>query len=182
MSAESMSDFLAEAKDLDEEAFSERYPYPFLVKEATKGHVPVSGERSTARLTRSALATVGDGFGLDEGVTIHRVYPRREDAETVRIGRDKDECDVVISDGSVSNLHAEISLDYDEASDTKSFLLSDLGSANGTFLNGDRLEANTPLELSDMDSIRLGPVIKLQFFTSDAFFQFSSMYRRIKKP
>lgn len=182
MSAESMSDFLAETKDLDEDAFSESYPYPFLVKEATKGHVPVSGERSTARLTRSALATIGDGFGLDEGVTIHRVYPRRDDAETVRIGRGQDECDVVIADGSVSSLHAEISLDYDEASDTKSFHLADRGSANGTFVNGDRLEPNAPVELSDMDSIRLGPVIKLQFFSSDAFFQFLSMYRRIKKP
>lgn len=182
MSAEPMSDFLAEAKDLDEDGFSERYPYPFLVREATKGHVPVSGERSTARLTRSALATVGDGFGLDAGVTIHRVYPRREDAETVRIGRDADECDVVIADGSVSKVHAEISLNYDEASDSKSFHLVDLGSANGTFVNGDRLEAEASIELSDMDSLRLGPVIKLQFFTSDAFFQFLSMYRRIKKP
>ena len=44
--------------------------------------------------------------------------------------------------------------------DEKTFFISDLDSANGTFVNGERLEAGQRVEVSDMDSIRLGPVVK----------------------
>jgi hypothetical protein len=177
-SAEKMSDFIEATRGYDEEAFLEEHPYPFLIREATRGRVPIQEGRGTARLKRKAMPTTGDGF-MEAEQWIHRVFPRAEDAESVRVGRDE-ECDLQIGDGSISAVHAEFSLDV--AGEEKRFLLADLGSANGTFLNGDRIEPNTPVEISDMDSIRLGPVVKLQFFTSDGFFQFISMFRRIKKP
>ncbi|MGE0707987.1 MAG: FHA domain-containing protein [Planctomycetota bacterium] len=180
-SAEKLSDFIAQTQHLaDEEAFVAEHPYPFLVREATKGRVPLPQPgRGTKRLERqAALPTVGDGF-MEGEVWIHRVFPRDPEGETVKIGRDEG-CDLHVGDGSISAVHAEFSIDF--SADEKRFFVRDNQSANGTFVNGDRLDVGAQEELEDMDSIRLGPVVKLQFFTAPGFFQFLSMYRRIKKP
>jgi pSer/pThr/pTyr-binding forkhead associated (FHA) protein len=52
----------------------------------------------------------------------------------------------------VSRRHAEIRLDKD----TQKLNIWDLGSSNGTFLNGDRLISHRPYTISDGDSIRFG--------------------------
>jgi pSer/pThr/pTyr-binding forkhead associated (FHA) protein len=182
VAGENLNDLVEETIEMEEEEFLEAHPYPFLVRERTTGNVPIpgSGQRSTARLTRSALPAAGDGFMEPETeVTFFRLFPRREEAESVIIGREGG--DLQVADGSISAQHAEFTLAFDE-DDEKVFSLSDLDSANGTFVNGERLAANQPQELSDMDSIRLGPVVKLQFFSAGGFFQFLSFYRRIRRP
>ncbi len=57
---------------------------------------------------------------------------------------------VVISDATVSRQHARIRLQDDQ------FMLFDLGSANGTFVNGQKVEQPRPL--SDGDVVRFGEV------------------------
>ena len=59
------------------------------------------------------------------------------------VGRD-DDCDVVIPDPSISGRHARI------AHDGAEWLLTDLGSTNGTWLNGARLAAPAPIEAFDV--------------------------------
>ena len=54
-------------------------------------------------------------------------------------------------DGAVSHRHAKIELDPDG----NAFLV-DLGSTNGTMLNGQVIPANTPVKLKDSDRISLG--------------------------
>ncbi|MBL4849448.1 MAG: FHA domain-containing protein [Planctomycetes bacterium] len=182
MSGEKLSDLIAETMEMEEDAFLGEHAYPFLIRERTTGSVPIpgTGQRRTARLTRSALPAAGDGFMEAESeVTYHRVFPRRDDTESVIIGREGG--DLQILDGSISAQHAEFTLGFDE-DDEEVFSLTDLDSANGTFINGERLSPGEPVELSDMDSIRLGPVVKLQFFSATGFFQFLSMYRRIRRP
>lgn len=63
------------------------------------------------------------------------------------IGRDED-CQLVISDIAVSRKHSKITLERGR------FLLTDLGSGNGTWLNGDRV--NGSVELSPGDEIVIG--------------------------
>lgn len=58
--------------------------------------------------------------------------------------------DVVVPDPSVSRNHAEIYID-----DTQ-ILLTDLGSTNGTKLNGKRIAANTAVPLYHMDKLKIG--------------------------
>lgn len=65
------------------------------------------------------------------------------------IGRSRD-CDITILDERVSRQHAEIYFDGD------AFLISDLGSYNGTLLNGERLESTRPLQQGDQ--LQIGPV------------------------
>ena len=65
---------------------------------------------------------------------------------SVLIGRTP-QCDVVLSASQVSREHARVSLDGDR------WTLSDLGSSNGCFVNGERIQQRA---LADGDLISLG--------------------------
>ncbi|MCH2211195.1 MAG: SpoIIE family protein phosphatase [Fuerstiella sp.] len=73
----------------------------------------------------------------------------------VQLGRHPD-CDVHLDSGMVSRFHARLVRDQNR------YLLEDLGSGNGSFLNGRQLDPNTPQELRNGDRIKLGPM-KLRF-------------------
>ncbi|MEO1316974.1 MAG: FHA domain-containing protein, partial [Pseudomonadota bacterium] len=73
----------------------------------------------------------------------------------VVIGR-APEADLVLPEARVSRRHARLVRDARSAA---GFALEDLGSTNGTFLNGARLGTRTPAGLNDGDSIDLGGVI-----------------------
>jgi DNA-binding response OmpR family regulator len=88
-----------------------------------------------------------------EGVPFFRDPTGREhllSSETLVIGRAV-ESDIVITSRRVSREHARV---HREGRRT---VLSDLGSTNGTFLNGERVLA--PIELRDGDHIAIGDVI-----------------------
>lgn len=82
---------------------------------------------------------------------INRKNPsqRHDLLATTDIGRAQTNT-VVISDVTVSRQHARIRLEEDK------FLLFDLGSANGTFVNGQPVEA--PVALAENDVVRFGEV------------------------
>ena len=65
----------------------------------------------------------------------------------LKIGR-SDDCQLILDDDYVSTRHARI-----YAVDS-GFLVEDLGSTNGTFLNDVRITAPTPFTLSD--TLRIG--------------------------
>jgi len=73
------------------------------------------------------------------------------------LGRSAD-CSFQITDSTVSRQHAFVSVD-----DVGGILLRDVGSTNGTFVNGKRITAQRPVELADGDRIQLGThaVLKL---------------------
>ena len=60
----------------------------------------------------------------------------------VQLGRHPD-CDVHLDSGMVSRFHAQLMSDEDR------ILLEDLGSGNGSFVNGKQLHANTPQVLNN---------------------------------
>jgi pSer/pThr/pTyr-binding forkhead associated (FHA) protein len=69
-------------------------------------------------------------------------------ADRIVIGRSR-ECDVRIDDGNVSRRHAELARDGDSG-----WAVVDLGSTNGTEVNGRRITKRTPLD--DGDRIVIG--------------------------
>ena len=68
--------------------------------------------------------------------------------KTVKIGRNPDN-DVVIADGTASRHHCQITQD-----DNGNFQIEDLGSSNGTFVNGNKIYGSVTLSKSDV--IRIG--------------------------
>ncbi|MEO7795457.1 MAG: SpoIIE family protein phosphatase [Thermoanaerobaculia bacterium] len=93
---------------------------------------------------------------------IHQSAPRQGQrfsfSRSVILGRGQ-QCDLVLPDGSVSRRHAQISV-----ADGRCFL-ADLGSGNGTFLNGNPLEE--PTALVNGDEVRVGSAV-LEFREADS--------------
>ena len=81
------------------------------------------------------------------------------DKETIILGRDED-CDVVLPERLVSRHHAAIRC-RDEG-----YLLEDLGSKNGTFLNGQAV--TEPVILQDGDEIQIALCLRLVFVGAGA--------------
>lgn len=69
------------------------------------------------------------------------------------IGRRQDENTIAITDPYASGRHADVSV-QDGA-----ILIRDVGSTNGTFVNGTKLEPDSPLEVSPGDEITIGQSI-----------------------
>jgi len=72
----------------------------------------------------------------------------------ISIGRWEDN-DVVIEDRWVSRYHVEVHRESDQ------YIVHDLGSKNGTLINGQRIAA--PTVLADGDEIQVTPLVKLTF-------------------
>ncbi len=101
--------------------------------------------RESSESARFWLISDGSSIALQPGATV--------------IGRAAD-ADMVIRSPKVSRRHARIAVGTDRC------VLEDLGSTNGTWVNGDRLEA--PRELVHGDRIRIGRGARVyQFASSD---------------
>lgn len=89
------------------------------------------------------------------------------------IGRDAS-CELVIVDRQVSRYHARIERT------PEGVVLEDLGSKNGTFCNGDRIE--DPILLKDGDLIQVALVQHFAFMISDATMPLDTDILPVEKP
>jgi DNA-binding winged helix-turn-helix (wHTH) protein len=80
-------------------------------------------------------------------------------SQTIVLGRETS-CDVVVADRQISRFHARIT------PTTEGVILEDLGSKNGTHLNGIPLTA--PVVLQDGDLVSVAMAQQFLFLTSDA--------------
>jgi len=81
------------------------------------------------------------------------------DQPVLLIGRDA-HCDVPVADRQVSRQHASITLE------SEGYILQDLGSKNGTFVNGREIDG--PHLLQDGDEIQIALCCKLAFVAAEA--------------
>jgi pSer/pThr/pTyr-binding forkhead associated (FHA) protein len=91
---------------------------------------------STRSLPIEAVALIGDP-------------PLRAAHGAHVVGRDLT-CELVVPDGTVSRRHARLDVTAHRV------VLTDLGSGNGTFVNGERLQAQAPRELSGGETVDFG--------------------------
>jgi predicted component of type VI protein secretion system len=80
----------------------------------------------------------GEKLGLDQGVVL---------------GRNTSEADVILDKSEISRTHLRFIIRDDK------IYADDLGSANGTILNGARLSAGRPMALHNNDEITLAGII-----------------------
>lgn len=85
-----------------------------------------------------------------QGPDLGRTFPLERDATI--LGRQHDS-HICLSGRAVSRHHARI------ARDNGAFLVEDLDSSNGTYLNGQRLAAHTPTALTERDALQIGPYV-----------------------
>jgi pSer/pThr/pTyr-binding forkhead associated (FHA) protein len=97
------------------------------------------------------------------------IKEKKEDAtpSRVTIGRSAQN-DIILYNKMVSKEHAY--LDIPETGGTCGLL--DVGSKNGTLLNGNEITPNQTYPLSDGDEISFGPETKVVYFSSTAFHEF----------
>jgi DNA-binding NtrC family response regulator len=96
------------------------------------------------------------------GLSLVRVYPGElavfdlpiDGREKLTIGRSDEHADVLIEGDQISRLHLALSKNYQGAVE-----VTDLGSKNGSWLEGARLVPNTPVSLSDGMLLRLGDTL-----------------------
>lgn len=118
----------------------------------------VQGDERTIRRDVEDLASRPSGlkahFVVIAGQDIGRKYPIGE--SEIIIGR-VDSCDISINDDDVSRNHAKVSVS------PSGVLIEDLGSTNGTLINGQKVEKHL---LNDGDRIQIGnvTVFKFNFF------------------
>jgi pSer/pThr/pTyr-binding forkhead associated (FHA) protein len=99
---------------------------------------------------------LGDKPTLTHTIEISTYIVRHRDCEPLTVRLDKAQMtigrssrtDIRISDPYASRVHAEIKREGDQ------LFLSDAGSANGTYVNGQRVKAPVPLRSGDL--IRIG--------------------------
>ena len=80
------------------------------------------------------------------------------DADLTIVGRHP-EADIFLDDVTVSRRHAQF------LRHGKSFVISDLGSLNGTYLSGERIDASQPTPLDDRAEVQVGK-FRLTFYAS----------------
>ncbi|MCA9063463.1 MAG: SpoIIE family protein phosphatase [Planctomycetaceae bacterium] len=84
-----------------------------------------------------------------------QTFPHELKSFPARLGRHPD-CDIQLDSNMVSRFHAQV------VRISNKVMLEDLGSGNGSFVNGRQLEKHSPQPLKDGDRIKLGP-IKMRF-------------------
>lgn len=88
--------------------------------------------------------------GFDTSGKVVRLSLKKDSDGIVVIGRNASECNWVLEDDSVSRKHAEI------ISDREGLFITDLLSANGTFLNGERLQPEVKTALPSTGTLKVG--------------------------
>jgi hypothetical protein len=159
--ASTVEELAGELAQLGRERFTQRYPHPFLVIVYAPPREGASAESKTEQTDAKDLR-------LDELQPVSkRVIPlvktsRNNLKSKIVCGRDNS-CDVIIRSSKISRQHA--------AFVTKRkgrYELTDLGSANGTVLNGARLGKNRSLKLKSGDMIAMWRFL-FQYVELEAF-------------
>ena len=129
------------------------------VEDARRGPGKLLAEASGVHATPLAVAAgaVRRPCGAEESRMSGPVFVEQEPNQGTEvpvepgatIGREG--CDITLSDPDVSRRHAAIQIVRDEVS------IEDLGSTNGTFVNGQRIEERR--RLSDGDEIQIGSTV-----------------------
>ena len=92
------------------------------------------------------------GSGIDEPPIELDIAKLKTQAGLV-VGRSDDKANITIKSGSISRAHVRFSIDNNET-----LLVDDLGSKNGTFVDGSRLDVGIPVVLSDGSEVQLGTI------------------------
>ena len=132
------------------EQFIAALPHSFLVLSTSGEGAPIHFETVVAPVRANAKTIPADALGIDVLEIVKakgNPYPDR-----ISVGRARN-CDLVLRDASVSKLHAHFRVVA-----VGKLALVDMGSQNGSRVNGQLLAAGQPQPVSSGDAILIGRV------------------------
>ena len=126
---------------MSEATFLALCPDPFLLQLPTDAEAEDDADKggSTLPLSRTRILSPKRRTQQLGEALVHHLEPT---AEALVLGR-ADDCDLILPEPSVSKRHAELRRRGDR------WLLTDLGSQNGVWVEGQRIEAGLPTALDD---------------------------------
>jgi hypothetical protein len=140
-----LSTLLPELDLRDAVAFARAYPHPWLVRES-KVRSPAHTSGATVRMPTPALVA---SEGLALAIALE---PARPGASQVTLGRGH-ACDVELDEGTLSQLHCVF------LKSPEGWSVEDLGSTNGTWLDGNRLPNRQPFAVAEGSRIQAAQVL-----------------------
>jgi hypothetical protein len=155
-------ELVKEVRETSRDVFVSRYPAPFLLIfgseiDGSPSDPPGAPEAGTLAGSFTFRTFTGYPDDTSSGNELREVYPVTKRGanpypDRVSVGRARN-CDIVLRNRSVSKLHAH----FRRASSGK-FEIVDLGSYNGTWLNGAQLDAHNGELVSTGDELQFGTV------------------------
>jgi hypothetical protein len=168
-----LAHYLSSFASMASTTFAENYPDGFLVEKTQKSmDKDVIFQFSTKKIDDPDVLEAQKQGIVPADVLEARVIEIKERKErtsppNVTIGRAAQN-DIILYNKMVSKAHA-----YLEISETgEGSCLVDVGSKNGTFLNGSEILANQSYQLNDGDEISFGPETTVVYFSSKTFHEF----------
>lgn len=175
-----LSDYILEVTQSGRDEYVAKHPYPIFLIET------ISDEEISSELDDFKFATQRLSSKLDSGVkpSIEEITAKIRDSSTnlavltikkrdskfqsiITLGR-APKSDLLVNVASVSKFHCYFTHNARE----NIWHISDADAANGTYLDGNRLEANTKARIDDGAGVRLGFHIRGRFFRAPAFYDY----------
>lgn len=146
-----LADYAEELREIGDSAFRWRYPSPMLVVESFTGSLKDPGGSASDTLVSAPALDAAHVSRLIGRVFPVRRAPQSAPGAAVTIGRTSDN-DVAVPEYSISKRHCLIRVDPNATS----ALLTDMGSTNGTLVDGVPAVPKKPVLLKDGTVIGIG--------------------------
>jgi hypothetical protein len=144
------------APDFHLDAWLDKQGVPAPILTVSRSSAVPTRASTLGTTTRAASPTITEARLVPEQQTGKELAPMLKQTGVTTVGRQAG-VHVLINDATVSRHHAEIS--YANGA----YTMKDLGSSNGTFLNGARLEAGRVYPLKADDRLRFGKTVTYIF-------------------
>ncbi len=154
--------------DLTHAEFVAAYPHLVLVEVEAQGAGAVPDLGVTERIDSNYIQRQSRATA---DARLLQVVPKGGGEGAVLVGR-APHCDLVIDHPSVSKEHARFTLAKSQLT------LMDLGSTNGTFVNGRRLEPEETAPVRPDDALRFGKGTGFHVMDADGFYHYIGVLRR----
>ncbi len=168
-----VQDLVEELDRRGEEAFRHRHPHPFMVLRYSPPDETEEVDLQTVETQLSDFDHDGKQKPIIKAVPLIK-SDRNAFKTKVTLGRAKNN-DVVLRAAKISKIHAAFVVGKDE------WQLMDMGSVNGTVVNGERLEKNQSVKLQSGDILSFWRYV-FEYHDLDSFVAVLNKFSRRRAP
>jgi tetratricopeptide (TPR) repeat protein len=174
-----VADYISADEDMESERFLEKHPQSFLIERVEMGlDEEVIFQLRTHQLDNPDVLSKIGGDTIptsDLQARVLEISKRKIESNhgVIRIGRAANN-DIVLYNKLISKSHAFM---FFLSAEQDPYLV-DLGSANGTFLNDEKMVLYEMNQLRDGDQISFGPEVEVRYLSTKAFYDFLHSIKR----